>query len=73
MTHVTIAPHVLVRNIHQSAWKMNSANFALTEFYEVHSESALRAKTALGIGASLVAAFLLDLRFGALRVEAQAG
>jgi hypothetical protein len=21
MTHVTIAPHVLVRNIHQSAWK----------------------------------------------------
>jgi hypothetical protein len=21
MTHVTIAPHVLVRNIHQSAWR----------------------------------------------------
>ena len=48
-------------------------NFAITEFSEVHSESALGAKTALGIGASLVAAFLPDLRFGALRVEAQAG
>jgi hypothetical protein len=45
----------------------------MTAFSEVHPESALRAKTALGIGASLVAAFLLDLRFGALRVEAQAG
>jgi hypothetical protein len=50
-----------------------SPNFVMTEFSEVHSESALGAKTALGIGASLVAAFLLDLRFGALRVEAQAG
>jgi hypothetical protein len=59
--------------IHPSAWKEHSANFAITEFSEVHSESALRAKTALGIGASLVAAFLLDLRFWALRVEAQAG
>jgi hypothetical protein len=48
-------------------------NFVLTEFSEVHSESALGAKTALGIDASLVAAFLLDLRFGALRVEAQVG
>jgi hypothetical protein len=55
------------------SWLMYAASFAVTEFYEVHSESALRAKTALGIGASLVAAFLLDLRFGALRVEAQAG
>ena len=34
MTHVTIAPHVLVRNIHQSAWKVNSANyFTLLDFY----------------------------------------
>jgi hypothetical protein len=34
MTHVTIAPHVLVRNIHQSAWKGNSAkDFALLDFY----------------------------------------
>jgi hypothetical protein len=41
MTHVTIAPHVLVRNIHQSAWKMNSANFALTEFSEVRSRLRL--------------------------------
>jgi hypothetical protein len=29
MTHVTIAPHVLVRNIHQSAWKGNSAKFGV--------------------------------------------
>jgi hypothetical protein len=50
-----------------------SANFAFTAFSEVHSESALGAKTALGIDASLVATFLLDLRFGALRVEAQVG
>jgi hypothetical protein len=28
MTHVTIAPHVLVRNIHPSAWKVNSRKFA---------------------------------------------
>ena len=27
MTHVTIAPHVSVRNIHQSAWKVNSQKF----------------------------------------------
>jgi hypothetical protein len=60
-------------SFHPSAWKGNSPKFALTEFYEVHSESALGAKTAIGIGASLVAAFLLDLRFGALRVEAQVG
>jgi hypothetical protein len=33
MTHVTIAPHMLVRNIHQSAWKRNSANLALLDFY----------------------------------------
>ena len=33
MTHASIAPHVLVRNIHQSAWKGNSANFALLDFY----------------------------------------
>jgi hypothetical protein len=33
MTHVTIAPHVLVRNIHQSAWKGNSAKFSLLDFY----------------------------------------
>ena len=33
MTHASIAPHVLVRNIHQSAWKENSANFALLDFY----------------------------------------
>src|SRR5215218_5400610 len=109
------------RIVHPSAWKENSANFALklsekscrhpklscteprhrtvrpilapiyrpiprserrsnpfsdsfyTEFYEVHSESALAAKTAIGIGASLVAAFLPDLRLRALRVEAQVG
>jgi hypothetical protein len=54
---------------------VNSAklNFALTEFSEVDTESALGAETAPAIGASLVTAFLLDLRFGALRVEAQAG
>jgi hypothetical protein len=34
-----------------------SPNFVMTEFSEVHSESALGAKTALGIGSSLVAAF----------------
>jgi hypothetical protein len=45
---------------------VQAANFASTEFSEAHSESALGAKTTLGIGASLVAAFLLDLRFGAL-------
>jgi hypothetical protein len=33
MTHASIAPHVLVRNIHQGAWKGNSANFALLDFY----------------------------------------
>jgi hypothetical protein len=33
MTHGTIAPHGLVRNIHRSAWKRNSANFALLDFY----------------------------------------
>jgi hypothetical protein len=32
MTHVTIAPHVSVRNIYPSAWNRNSANFAFTEF-----------------------------------------
>jgi hypothetical protein len=37
MTHVTIAPHVLVCNIHPSAWKVDSANFGFTEFYEVRS------------------------------------
>jgi hypothetical protein len=56
-----------------SAWKENPPNFVMTAFSEVHSESALGAKIALGIGASLVAAFLLDLRLRALRVEAQAG
>jgi hypothetical protein len=48
-------------------------SFVMTAFSEVHSESALGAKIVLGIGASLVAAFLLDLRFRALPVEAQAG
>jgi hypothetical protein len=34
MTHVTIAAHVLVRNIHPSAWKENSAkDFALLDLY----------------------------------------
>ena len=33
MTHASIAPHVLVRDIHQSAWNGNSANFALLDFY----------------------------------------
>ena len=32
MTHVTIAPHVLVRNIHQSAWKVNSQKFVCFRF-----------------------------------------
>jgi hypothetical protein len=39
MTHVTIAPHVLVRNIHQRAWKGNSANFALLDFYTLHTRT----------------------------------
>ena len=33
MTHVTIAPQVLVRNIHQSAWKENAQEFALLDLY----------------------------------------
>jgi hypothetical protein len=33
MTDVTIAPHVLVRNFHRSAWKVISAIFALLDFY----------------------------------------
>src|SRR5829696_5884449 len=31
------APALLLVLIHRSAWKGNSANFALTEFYEVRS------------------------------------
>jgi hypothetical protein len=46
-----------VRDPHPSAWKENPPNFVMTAFSEVHSESALVAKIALSIGASLVAAF----------------
>jgi hypothetical protein len=39
MTHASIAPHVLVRNVHQSAWKGNPANLALLGFYTLIREA----------------------------------
>jgi hypothetical protein len=33
-----LCPPVPAPSIHQSAWKGNSANFAITEFYEVRQE-----------------------------------